>query len=80
MKELIERLRYQVICTLDDRIKAADALEHLARERDCFDAAKEEIERLTAERDALKAALQLIKANTNTADCDINAAIQGAGV
>ena len=36
---------------------------------------------LEDERDALKAALQLIKANTNTADWpdDINAAIQGAG-
>ena len=36
---------------------------------------------LIKERDALKAALQLIKANTNTADWpdDINAAIQGAG-
>ena len=34
---------------------------------------------LEAERDALKSALQLIKANTNTADWpdDINAAIQG---
>ena len=40
-----------------------------------------EIVALEAERDALKAALQLIKANTNTADWpdDINAAIQGAG-
>ena len=40
-----------------------------------------ELERLTAERDALKSALQLIKANTNTADWpdDINSAIQGAG-
>ena len=41
MKELIERLRYPVICTLDDRLEAADALERL-------DAAKDEIERLTA--------------------------------
>ena len=45
------------------------------------EAHKKEIEKMTAERDALKAALQLIKANTNTADWpdDINAAIQGAG-
>ena len=50
MKELIERLRYPVLCTLDDRLEAADALERLAREKheaqDCFDAAKAEIERL----------------------------------
>ena len=38
-----------------------------------------ELADVVAERDALKAALQLIKANTNTADWpdDINAAIQG---
>ena len=51
-KELIARLRYPVLCTLDDRLEAADALERLAREKheaqDCFDAAKAEIERLTA--------------------------------
>ena len=42
---------------------------------------KREAEAIAIERDALKAALQLIKANTNTADWpdDINAAIQGAG-
>ena len=32
MKELIERLRYPVLCTLDDRLEAADALERLTTE------------------------------------------------
>lgn len=32
MKELIERLRYPVLCTLDDRLEAADALERLTAE------------------------------------------------
>ena len=92
MKELIERLRYPVICTLGDRLEAADALERLtAHDQFLADANKQwmkDCERLTAElakveveRDALKAALQLIKANTNTIDWpdDINAAMQGAG-
>ena len=34
MKELIERLRYPVICTLDDRLEAADALERMTTELD----------------------------------------------
>lgn len=50
--ELIERLRYPVLCTLDDRLEASDEIERLAREKheaqDCFDAAKEEIARLTS--------------------------------
>ena len=33
MKELIERLRYPVICTLGDRLEAADALERLTAEK-----------------------------------------------
>ena len=61
MKELIERLRYPVLCTLDDRLEAADALERLNREKheaqDCFDAAKEEIERLTSENAKMRAEL-----------------------
>ena len=32
MKELIERLRYPVLCTLDDRLEAADALERMVAE------------------------------------------------
>ena len=57
MKELIERLRYPVICTLGDRLEAADALERLtAHDQFLADANKQwmkDCERLTAERDSL---------------------------
>ena len=45
MKELIERLRYPVLCTLTDRIEAADALERLTAEEKMQ---LEQIERLTS--------------------------------
>lgn len=53
MKELIERLRHPVGCTLDDRLEAADALERLTGIIDadgvlCRSLAAD-IERLTAE-------------------------------
>ena len=67
MKELIERLRYPVLCTLDDRLEAADALERLTAEIDNIkqvefprrlknvaSAWKGKVDALTAERDALQ--------------------------
>ena len=59
MKQLIERLRYPVICTLDDRIEAADALERMTElayhQVQKISGQAIQIEVLTAERDALRA-------------------------
>ena len=57
MKELIERLRYPVICTLDDRLEAADALERLTAELEATKKAVQQnyfrVVEVTAERDSL---------------------------
>ena len=57
MKELIERLRYPVLCTLDDRLEAADALERLTAELEATKKAVQQnyfrVVEVTAERDAL---------------------------
>ena len=58
MKELIERLRYPVICTLDDRLEAADALERLTAELEATKKAVQQnyfrVVEVTAERNALR--------------------------
>ena len=83
MKQLIENLRDNRVEV--SREECADALENLTAElakyKDLIFKLQEWRADELAERDALKSALQLIKANTNTADWpdDINAAIQGAG-
>ena len=83
MKQLIENLRDNRVEV--SREECAAALENLtgelAKYKDLIFKLQEWRLDELAERDALKAALQLIKANTNTADWpdDISAAIQGAG-
>ena len=83
MKQLIENLRDNRVEV--SREECAAALENLtgelAKYKDLIFKLQEWRVDALAERDALKAALQLIKANTNTADWpdDISAAIQGAG-
>ena len=52
MKELIERLRYPVLCTLTDRIEAADALERLTAERNELRAKYDEVEAAAAEAES----------------------------
>ena len=52
MKELIERLRYPVLCTLTDRIEAADALERLTLERNELRAKYDEVEAAAAEAES----------------------------
>ena len=84
-KEEIDRLTAEEKMQLEQIVNQGLEIERLtAHDQFLADANKQwmaDCERLTAERDALKDALQLIKANTNTADWpdDINAAIQGAG-
>ena len=65
MKELIERLRYPVLCTLDDRLEAADALERLTAELEATKKAVQQnyfrVVEVTAERDALVAENEALK-------------------
>lgn len=83
---LIDRLRRSYVDHGTNYVQeAADEIERLtdelAKYKDLIFKLQEWRLDELAERDALKAALQLIKANTNTADWpdDISAAIQGAG-